>query len=147
RYPDYGITTTNNLHIPAGTVIDLNLQSADVIHSFWVPRLAGKLDNIPGRTNTMWLTADEPGTYYGQCAEFCGLGHALMRFQVIAHEPDEFQAWIDEQLSPSTGEGDPAIGEELVTTGSCAACHTIAGTPAQGVVGPALDGIASRPTF
>lgn len=145
RYPELEVNSTNTMHIPTGAMIDINLQSADVIHSFWVPRLAGKTDNIPGRTNHMWLIADEPGTYAGQCAEFCGLGHALMRFQVVAHDPDDFDAWVDEQLAPPSGEGDPAIGEELVVRGSCAACHTIEGTTAQGVVGPALTGFATQP--
>ncbi|HUG15422.1 MAG TPA: cytochrome c oxidase subunit II [Thermomicrobiales bacterium] len=145
RYPELEVSSTNTLHIPAGAMIDINLQSADVIHSFWVPRLAGKTDNVPGRTNYMWLIADEPGTYAGQCAEFCGLGHALMRFQVIAHEQEDFDAWVEEQLAPPTGEGDPTIGEQLVTGGSCAACHAIEGTAAQGVVGPPLTGFASRP--
>lgn len=145
RYPELELNSSNTMHIPVGTMIDINLQSADVIHSFWVPRLAGKTDNIPGRTNHMWLIADEPGTYAGQCAEFCGLGHALMRFQVVVHEQADFDAWIEEQRAPPTGEGDPAIGEEIVTTGLCAACHTIEGTTAQGVTGPPLTGFASQP--
>jgi cytochrome c oxidase subunit II len=145
RYPDLELNTSNTLHIPAGTVVDINLQSADVIHSFWVPRLAGKTDNVPGRTNHMWLTADNPGTYDGQCAEFCGLGHALMKFQVVAHTPEEFDAWVEEQRAPASGAGDPAVGEQIVTTGPCAACHTVEGTAARGTVGPPLDGFASRP--
>lgn len=145
RYPELELNTANTLHIPAGTMIDINLQSSDVIHSFWVPRLAGKTDNIPGRTNHMWLTADTPGTYMGQCAEFCGLGHALMRFQVVAHTQEDFDAWVEEQRNPSGVVGDPAIGEQIVTTGSCAACHAISGTSAVGTVGPPLDGFASQP--
>jgi cytochrome c oxidase subunit II len=145
RYPELEVNSSNTMHIPAGAMIDINLQSADVIHSFWVPRLAGKTDNIPGRTNRMWLIADEPGTYAGQCAEFCGLGHALMRFQVIAHDQADFDAWVEEQLAPPTGEGDPVIGEQLVVGGSCAACHVIEGTAAQGLVGPPLTGFANQP--
>jgi cytochrome c oxidase subunit 2 len=147
RYPELGVNSSNTLHIPAGAMIDMNLQSADVIHSFWVPHLAGKMDNIPGRTNHMWLTADNPGEYMGQCAEFCGLGHALMRFTVVAHTQEDFDAWVEEQRNPTGVEGDPAVGEQLVTTGACAACHYIEGTNARGTVGPALDGFASRPTI
>lgn len=145
HYPELELQTANQLHIPAGAVIDINLQSADVIHSFWVPRLAGKTDNIPGRTNHMWLVADEAGTYQGQCAEFCGEGHALMKFQVVVHEQEDFEAWIEEQRAPPSAEGDPVLGEQLVVGGSCAACHAIEGTSAAGVVGPALTGFASQP--
>jgi cytochrome c oxidase subunit II len=145
RYPELGVNSSNTLHIPAGAMIDINLQSADVIHSFWVPRLSGKIDNIPGRTNHLWLTADNPGEYMGQCAEFCGLGHALMRFTVIAHTQEDFDAWVAQQLDPTTVVGDPAVGEQMVTTGACAACHYIEGTNARGTVGPALDGFANQP--
>lgn len=145
RYNDLGINSSNTLHIPAGVPIDLNITSDDVIHSFWVPQLAGKTDTIPGRNNHMWLSADEPGIYQGQCAEFCGLGHALMKFQVQAHTPEEFQAWVSEQQNPQAGDqGDPQRGMELVVNGACAGCHAIEGTAAQGAVGPALTGFASR---
>jgi cytochrome c oxidase subunit 2 len=144
RYPE-GVNSSNVLHIPEDTYIDVSLHSNDVIHSFWVPKLNGKTDMIPGRVNEMWLRADDPGTYAGQCAEFCGVGHALMKFQVEVHTQEDYEAWIQEQLNPSTAEGDPATGEQLVVNGACAACHAIEGTSAQGAVGPALDGIASRP--
>jgi cytochrome c oxidase subunit II len=92
-YPDLGIHTANELHIPAGATVQISLQSADVIHSFWVPQLSGKTDVIPGQANTMWLTSDQPGSYPGQCAEFCGTQHANMRFTVIVDPPAAFQAW------------------------------------------------------
>jgi cytochrome c oxidase subunit 2 len=95
RYPDSAISLTNELHIPAGKPIDIHLTSADVIHGFWVPRLGGKLDAIPGRTNVLRLQADEPGTYMGQCAEFCGLNHAVMKFTVTAHTPEDFTRWLE----------------------------------------------------
>lgn len=96
NYPDQGIELRNELHIPAGQPVDLHLTSNDVIHSFWVPRLAGKLDMLPGRTNVLRMYADEPGTYYGQCAEFCGTGHAHMKFTVYAHAPADFAAWQED---------------------------------------------------
>lgn len=95
-YPDSGIRLRDELHIPAGVPVDLHLTSADVIHAFWVPRLGGKLDMMPGRTTVLRLQADEAGTYRGQCAEFCGLDHAHMQFTVTAHEPGDFQAWLEE---------------------------------------------------
>lgn len=93
RYPETGIRLADELHIPAQTPVDIYLTSADVIHSFWVPRLGGKLDMLPGRTNILRLKAEAPGVYRGQCAEFCGTGHAHMKFTVIAHSPDEFRRW------------------------------------------------------
>lgn len=93
RYPDSSLILVDVVHIPAGVPVDVHLRSADVIHSFWVPRLAGKLDMIPGHTNVLRLQADEPGTYRGQCAEFCGRAHAHMQFVVHAHAPEEFDLW------------------------------------------------------
>ena len=95
QYPGQGIELRDELHIPAGQPVDLHLTSNDVIHSFWVPRLGGKLDMLPGRTNVLRLTADEPGTYHGQCAEFCGTAHAHMKFTVHAHAADDFAAWLE----------------------------------------------------
>lgn len=94
-YPDSGIRLRDELHIPAGMPVDLHLTSEDVIHAFWVPRLGGKLDMLPGRTNVLRLQADEPGLYHGQCAEFCGTDHAHMKFTVRAHAPGEFDAWLE----------------------------------------------------
>lgn len=96
NYPDGGVELRDELHIPAGVAVDLYLTSADVVHSFWVPRLGGKLDMLPGRTNILRLRADEPGTYRGQCAEFCGLHHAHMQFTVTAHSAADFAAWLAE---------------------------------------------------
>ena len=95
QYPDHGMEMRDELHIPAGQPVDLHLTSNDVIHSFWVPRLGGKLDMLPGRTNVLRLKADDPGTYHGQCAEFCGTAHAHMKFTVHAHAADEFAAWLE----------------------------------------------------
>ena len=96
-YPDYGINTIGELHIPVGRTVKFSLHSNDVIHSFWLPRLGGKLDVIPGRNNEYWLKADEPGDYSGQCAEFCGLGHANMRMHVVVQSETDFQAWVNQQ--------------------------------------------------
>ena len=98
-------TKCAELHIPVDREIGVTLHSADVIHSFWVPKLAGKLDVVPGRTNRLWLNAEEPGTYSGQCAEFCGLGHASMRLTVVAESEEAFKAWVDEQLAGAAGTG------------------------------------------
>jgi cytochrome c oxidase subunit 2 len=95
EYPQQGVELRNELHIPAGQPVDLHLTSNDVIHSFWVPRLGGKLDMLPGRTNVLRLQAHEPGIYHGQCAEFCGTGHAHMQFTVHAHAPADFAAWLE----------------------------------------------------
>ncbi len=143
QYPELGISTTNELHIPVGQQIDFRLDSADVIHSFWVPQLAGKLDAIPGRDNRMWFEADAPGTYLGQCAEFCGLAHYQMLLSVVAQPQAEFDAWVAEELAPPPAEGDPEAGLAIIET-QCAACHTVEGTAAQGAVGPELTGFASR---
>ena len=97
RYPDTGIRLTDELHIPAQSAVDVYLTSADVIHSFWVPRLGGKLDMLPGRTNVLRLNAESPGVYRGQCAEFCGTGHAHMKFTVIAHSREDFRRWEQQE--------------------------------------------------
>lgn len=96
QYPDRGIEVRNTIHIPVATPVDVHLTSGEVIHSFWVPRLAGKLDVLPGRTNILRLQADRPGRYQGQCAEFCGIGHAHMRFEVIAHSQEDFSRWLSQ---------------------------------------------------
>lgn len=123
QYPDLGVTATNELHIPVNTRIDIRLDSADVIHSFWVPQLAGKVDAIPGRDNRMWLEASQPGTYLGQCAEFCGLAHYSMLLSVVAESQEEFDDWVAGQLAPPPDEGDPELGAEIFMQ-MCASCHT-----------------------
>lgn len=138
----------NELHIPVGQPVVLELQSADVIHSFWVPRLSGKLDMIPGRNNLMHIQADEPGVYGGQCAEYCGGPHALMGFAVIAHAPDEFERWTQARAARERAPAaDAAEGEALFQTAGCAACHRIAGTDANGLAGPDLTFIGARRTI
>lgn len=149
EYPQYDITTANELHIPVGRPIYVKLLGADVIHSFWVPRLGGKQDVVPGRINYMTLRADEPGTYKGQCTEFCGLSHANMRLRVIAHPEQEFLDWVADQQRPAPrAAGDLAAeGEKLFLEGACVNCHAVQGTEAGGQTGPDLTHFASRETF
>jgi len=140
----------NELHIPVGRPIVLELEAADVIHSFWVPRLSGKLDMIPGRTTIMRIQADEPGMYGGQCAEYCGGPHALMGFVVVAHPAERFAALMAARRTPAArppANADAARGAGLFRTTGCAACHRIAGTDATGLAGPDLTHVASRLTL
>ncbi|MGI8794586.1 MAG: cytochrome c oxidase subunit II, partial [Acidimicrobiales bacterium] len=150
NYPDLGITTANEMHIPAGTRVQLTMTSADVIHSFWPPKLAGKLDVVPGRDNFMQLEADNPGRYLGQCAEYCGLSHANMKLVVVAHDAGSFKTWVDGQqadLPSPTGELASA-GQELFVQRGCGGCHTIEGLEgAAGKIGPNLTHLFSRSEF
>lgn len=148
-YPDDHIVTANELHIPVGVPVKLDLESTDVIHSFWVPELGGKMDVIPGHTNTLWIQADKAGTYAGQCAEFCGVEHAKMRLLVIAEPADQFKTWVQQQQAPIQAalSGDSANGEQIFLAGTCIGCHTVDGTKAKGLVGPNLTHFASRQTF
>jgi cytochrome c oxidase subunit 2 len=141
--------TANEIHIPVGRPVRVELSSADVIHSFWVPNLLGKQDLIPGRNNEVTLTATQPGLYRAQCAEFCGLQHAHMALLVIAQDPAEFQAWRNGQVQQAASSDDPdaAKGRQFVTSHACAACHTIRGTSAAGTLGPDLTHVASRLTI
>ena len=151
EYPELGIVTANELRIPVGEVIHLTMESKDVIHSFWVPRLAGKMDVIPNRVNAMWFTADEPGIYYGQCAEFCGTSHANMRFRVIAMPREDFDRWVEGRLTAEAWEPANdlvARGQAIFeSTGTCFACHNVDGTSASGTVGPDLTDFGSRTTL
>jgi cytochrome c oxidase subunit 2 len=170
-----GVVTATQLHIPTGREVQLDMQSVSptvsydpeqvpegevqpvgdvglgVIHSFWVPRLNGKFDVVPGHTREMKLETDEPGTYLGQCAEFCGLSHANMKFSVVAQEPEEFDAWIEEQAAEAELQesGLAAEGQELYVSATCVACHAIEGHPqnAGARVGPTLTHFNSRETF
>lgn len=137
----------NELHIPAGRKIVLELESADVIHSFWVPRLSGKLDMIPGRRNPMVIQADKPGVYGGQCAEYCGGPHALMGFVVVAHPPAQFEQLMRRRLARNAMAAPSTPGEGLFSSAGCAACHRIAGSPANGSAGPDLTFVGSRRTL
>jgi cytochrome c oxidase subunit II len=147
--PSQSITTANEIHIPVGRPIKIQLESTDVIHSFWVPNLHGKKDLIPGFTNVIWIEADRPGVYRGQCAEFCGFQHAHMALLVIADPPERFRAWAEAQRQSSAPPRTPvqARGRYLVERLPCANCHTIRGTQASGRLGPDLTHVASRRTL
>ncbi|RIK35954.1 MAG: cytochrome c oxidase subunit II [Chloroflexi bacterium] len=149
RYPDYQFTTANEIWIPAGQPVLLRLASIDVIHSFWVPELHGKMDLIPGQTNTIWIQADTPGTYRGLCAEFCGLQHAKMQFIVIAAPPDDFTVWAERQRLPAPEPAAEQIrrGQQIFLGSACVYCHTVQGTNATGRLGPDLTHLASRQTL
>ena len=148
RYPDYGFVTANEMHIPTGRPVYLKMTSADVIHSFWVPQLAGKRDAVPGRFTYILMEADAPGTYIGQCAEFCGLAHADMRHRVFAQTPEDFEAWAQAQAQPATPptEGAALAGWETFQV-QCTSCHAIEGTTAQARLAPNLTHFASRTSF
>jgi cytochrome c oxidase subunit 2 len=149
RYPDQGIVSANELHVPVGRPVRLLLTSRDVIHSFWVPQLTVKTDLIPGHTNTTWVQASRPGTYRGQCAEYCGLQHAKMAIFVIADPPDAFDRWVANERQPAVAAADPvaARGRLALERNSCAACHTVRGTTAGGTLGPDLTHFGSRRTI
>jgi cytochrome c oxidase subunit 2 len=144
--PDFA--TANEVRIPVGRPVELALSSGDVIHSFWVPALAGKLDMIPGRTTRLQIRAERPGEYRGQCAEYCGGPHAFMAFYVVAEEPERFHAWAAKQREPAAPAtlGPHARGAELFAA-HCAACHAVRGTPATGERGPDLTHVGSRHTL
>ena len=148
-YPDDRVVTANEVHIPAGRDVVLELRSSDVIHSFWVPALAGKMDLLPERSNTLVIDADRPGRFPGVCAEFCGIQHANMRIVVVAHDEAGFARWLEQQARPATEPtGDPALrGERLFASKGCANCHTVAGTSAAGGAGPDLTHVAGRETI
>jgi cytochrome c oxidase subunit 2 len=144
--PDRIFTTANELYIPVGRPVIVTLQADDVIHSFWVPNLHGKKDLIPGRVATIRLRADRPGEYQGRCAEYCGLEHAFMAFDVVAVPAERFAAWTDAQRRPASDPADPFAqrGRELFLSGSCMLCHAIQGTTANARKAPDLTHVASR---
>jgi cytochrome c oxidase subunit 2 len=138
--------TANEIRIPVGRTIELELTSADVIHSFWVPKLAGKLDMIPGRTNRLRLAADTPGVSRGQCAEYCGGAHALMAFEVVALAEADFATWLERAAGPAAEpeSAQQERGRDLFLSAGCGGCHTVRGTPADGTIGPDLTHVGGR---
>jgi cytochrome c oxidase subunit II len=151
-----GVVTANELHVPASGNSDepsaarpvyLTLKSADVCHSFWVPRLAGKTDLIPGRTNQMWFQTAQPGLYVGQCAEYCGTQHANMLLRVYVDTPEDFAAWLSNEQKPAVDDAAQREGQQAFMAQSCVNCHTIRGTTAHGRFGPDLTHLAARETF
>ena len=169
RYPDLKIVTANELHVPVGQTVSLQMTTKDVLHSFWIPKFGGKRDVFPNRLNEIWFKAEVAGEYSGQCAEFCGVQHARMGLRVIAEEPAEFEAWVarqqvgsplvdggvttDSQLVALAGPGSESVlakGQAAFLAGGCIACHAMAGTPLAGqlvLMGPNLSHVGSRTTI
>src|ERR1700722_11305569 len=152
QYPDLGIVTANELHVPVSDSDHpaptwLKLESADVAHSFWVPRLAGKTDLIPGRINTMWIDPRESGTYLGQCAEFCGTEHAMMLIRVVVQPRALFDQWVAAQRLPASRQNAVAHGQQVFEANACVSCHAVNGTSAHGTYGPDLTHLMTRQTL
>ena len=155
RYPELGVVTANELHVPVSDSANrqptfLTLESADVAHSFWVPRVAGKTDLIPNKTNRMWVEPHQPGTYLGQCAEYCGTQHAHMLLRVVAEPPEQFARWVEQQRQNVAGappDSAAAAGRRVFLGTACISCHTVGGTVATGRYGPDLTHLMSRETI
>ena len=156
RYPKLGVVTANELHVPVSdpanpTPTYLSMSSADMDHSFWVPRLAGKMDLIPNRVNTMWIDPQAAGLYLGQCAQYCGTQHAKMLLRVYAQSPEDFAVWVKQQQRQGnqdfSSNSAAAEGQKVFMHSACINCHTIAGTVATGRFGPDLTHLASRDTI
>jgi cytochrome c oxidase subunit 2 len=149
RYPRTGAVTANEIHIPVGRRLRVELRSADVIHSLWIPNLEGKTDLVPGHRNYMTLRADSSGVYVAECAEFCGMQHAHMRLSVVAQDPALYARWMESERQAAGAPGDPvaAAGQLAFMNHSCAFCHTVRGTPAGGLAGPDLTHVGSRLTL
>lgn len=153
RYPDHDVVTANEIHIPVGEPVELRMTSADVIHSFWVPELIGKRDLNPSKENVTWIQADEEDVYWGQCAELCGVQHALMGKLIVAQPPDEFEQWLADRQGPAETPEDELLqtGMDVYFNAGCAMCHSIDGItkddPAAGAPGPDLTHFGSRQTI
>ncbi|MGA9532647.1 MAG: cytochrome c oxidase subunit II [Anaerolineales bacterium] len=148
-YPDYGFVTANEMHVPVGATVQIDVDSVDVIHSFWVPQLSGKVDAIPGQTNHLWFVADQVGEFYGQCSEYCGLNHANMRIKLVVDTQSDFDAWVkNQQVPPPEPQGDLATtGHNLIVNGICSNCHALGETQDEDLVGPNLNHLFSRSVF
>jgi cytochrome c oxidase subunit 2 len=146
RYPQGNVTTANEIHLPAGQRAHILVGSADVIHGFWVPRLQGKIDAIPGQTNSIDLESDQPGDYRGECLVYCALQHANMNLLVIVEPKDDFDRWLSSQASapPAPTDAQSLRGRQIFLDSTCAACHAVANTTAAGTAGPDLTHLASR---
>ena len=149
RYPQANAVAANEMHVPVGEKIRLVLQSADVIHSFWIPRLNGKMDLIPGQTNEWVIQAEEAGEYVGQCSEFCGVQHAWMLLRVFAQPRAELDAWVAQQAADAVAPTDPTAqrGQQIFQQQACGNCHAVRGTSAAGGVAPDLTHVGSRTTL
>ena len=149
QYPDLGITTASEMHVPVGKTVWVDIETADVIHSFWFPSVAGKRDAVPGHTTHIWFTADSLGTFPGQCAEFCGLSHANMRMKLMVESPEDFAHWVEDQKRPPIEPDSTTLagqGRQIYASAACIGCHAIDGVSA-GVIGPNLTHVGSRTTI
>ena len=150
QYPDQDIVLANELHVPVGARVLLEVEATDVIHSFWVPRLGWKKDAIPGKTNLMWVQFDQPGVYDGPCTEYCGLQHAWMRIRLVAEPQEQFDLWVQQQRRPALKRPRSARalrGQEVFLRNTCINCHAVRGTSAVARVGPDLTHFGSRSTI
>jgi cytochrome c oxidase subunit 2 len=143
------VELANEIRLPLGAPVEFELRSNDVIHSFWIPSLAGKMDMIPGRRTRLRLEATRTGSFTGACAEYCGSSHALMAFPVLVQEEEDFQRWLAGQADPAREPNEPlaAAGSALFDSSGCGACHTVRGTSADGFIGPDLTHVGSRSTL
>lgn len=148
-YPDLNVVTSDELHVPVGTKVDVTVESADVIHSFWVPKVGGKIQAIPNQVNETWIQADQTGVFYAQCYQLCGTSHANMRFRLVSDTKPDFDAWVANQQKPAIQPtaAQAQAGQRTFLTGACVGCHTINGTQANGKVGPNLTHIGSHLTL
>jgi len=148
-YPAAHVVAANEVHLPIGKQLLMEMRSADVIHDWWVPQLGNKMDLVPGRSNYLWLNIHNPGTYIGACSEFCGAQHAWMRINVIAQNEDDFNKWLTANAKDAVQPADELAvkGAELIQSKSCGSCHRIVGTTATSNVGPDLTHLASRQTL
>lgn len=149
RYPDLGVTTANEPHVPVGTPLQIEIESADVLHSFWIPQFGFMRDAVPNKTNVIRVRVERPGTYDGACTQFCGLQHAWMRSRVIAQPPAEFETWVQQQRQPAAPPGSSLAlrGQQILLANTCVSCHAIQGTTAAGQVAPNLTHLGSRTTI
>jgi cytochrome c oxidase subunit 2 len=148
-YPDHDVVTANEIRVPVGQPVAIELTSDDVIHSFWVPQLAGKLDTIPGQVNELVFVAKEAGVYRGQCAEYCGIQHAHMGLEVIAEPVVDFERWVSRHQRPPSEPASELVarGQAVFMSSACAGCHTVRGTEARGRLGPDLTDFGGRRTI
>ncbi len=148
QYPDHAIVDANEIHVPADSMVRFELSSAHVIHSFWVPRLGGKLDLLPDHPNHLRLQSGRPGVYEGTCTEYCAGPHALMEFRLVVHDRDDFERWLEQRRQPPPAPSDPRLvrGRDVFLNGGCAACHTIKGVSGA-QIGPDLSHVGSRRTL
>jgi cytochrome c oxidase subunit 2 len=152
RYPSLGVVTANELHVPVSDPSNpsptfIRLLSADTDHSFWVPRLAGKIDLIPNRVNQIWIDPHDSGLYLGQCAQYCGVQHAKMLLRVYVQSREEFDRWVEAQRRPAEAHESVAEGRHIFESTACINCHSVAGTVANGQFGPDLTHLMSRDTI